>query len=361
MFDYCRFAGCLLIFLYHYDGLCGFGLKVNRSLTLDFIIRNGNEAITLFFMLSGFCMACRYRDRISSRKVSFASYAFGHYKKFLTMILVTLPITVIKAICMYKAGLDTMPNLFGFTLDILGIRTGYGMHSYFGYNGPLWFINVLFIMYILYYLVSYLCQGRAVYTGVCIALVLFSVSQQAIGTISCFVLNSNCYIGIAGFFIGAVLYEIYDYYEESPGSLKRIRSLCFMLIIIICAAIYLNVHFPGQGVLPEDSNLWVNYSLVLTLVFWPSLLLILSGIRIPSGMQGLTWLFSRLSTSIYIWHWPVIYILYSFGVMGSVRWIMGSRTINVLACTITLIFALLSALFLEKWVQKGIEGFFRKG
>lgn len=21
MFDYCRFAGCLLIFLYHYDGL----------------------------------------------------------------------------------------------------------------------------------------------------------------------------------------------------------------------------------------------------------------------------------------------------------------------------------------------------
>lgn len=360
MFDYLRFACCLLIFLYHYDGICGFGLRINKSRTLDFIIRNGNEAITLFFMLSGFCMACRYRELIEKRRISFGSYAWGHYSKFLTMILVTMPITIIKSICMYKAGLDTMPNLFGFILDLFGIRTGYGIHSSFGYNGPLWFINVLFLMYILYYFVVYVSKGQTGYVVVCLTLALFAVSQQAIGTIAVFVLNANCYVGIAGFFIGTLLYEIYDYYSSSPAAMTRICILCTAFTVSVWSGIYFNLHFPGIGVLPDDSNLWVNYSLVLTLIYWPSRILVMSQIQYSKKVRKLAGLLSKLSTSIYIWHWPIIYILYSLTLMNKVKWSMGSRMSNMLACGLTFGIAVISAFFFETRLQAGIRKFFRK-
>lgn len=305
-------------------------------------------------------MACRYREMIEKRAISFGAYAWAHYSKFLTMILVTMPITIIKSICMYKAGLDTMPNLFGFILDLFGIRTGYGIHSSFGYNGPLWFINVLFLMYILYYFVVYVSKGQTGYVVVCLTLALFAVSQQAIGTIAVFVLNANCYVGIAGFFIGTLLYEIYDYYSSSPAAMTRICFLCIAFTVSVWSGIYFNLHFPGIGVLPDDSNLWVNYSLVLTLIYWPSRILVMSQIQYSKKVRKLAGLLSKLSTSIYIWHWPIIYILYSLTLMNKVKWSMGSRMSNMLACGLTFSIAIISAFFLEKHLQAVIRQFFRK-
>lgn len=353
--DFLRFAGCLLIFFYHYDGICNFSLPVNNSAFWDFVIRNGNEAIVLFFMISGFCMSAGYREKIMDGKESFGKYACSHYLKFLSMILLTLPLTVVKSICMYKAGLDTMPNLYGFLLDILNIRTGYNIHACFGYNGPLWFINVLFILYIAYFGVCRFCKGRTVYRTTCIAITLFSISQMANGTFVWFVLNSSTYIGLASFFLGCLIYELTEAVIGNRVLQRRIRNLCLGIIVGILLTIYFNVNFPGIGKLSEESNLFMNYQLVLLLTLWPSLLYLATNSTKRSPIVSVEKIFGKLATSVYIWHWPVLYLQYALILKGKIQWSMGSLWGFLTSFGITFVISILSTISLEQKVFIGVK------
>lgn len=355
--DYFKFAGCLLIFIYHYDGLCGFNLPINKSPFCDFIIKNGNEAILLFFMVSGFCMAAGYRDNIRIGEESFGAYAVQHYLKFLSMILLTLPITVIKAIFMYKAGLDTMPNLYGFLLDILNIRTGYNIHPYFGYNGPLWFINVLFLIYILFFGVCRICKDDALYRTACIGIVFLSISQMANDGFVWFILNRYTFNGLSGFFMGCIVYEIADAVRGRRRLQRRISILCMSIITVIVTAIYFNVHFPGIGTLPQESNLFMNYEIVLLLGFFPEIIFLASEICMNRWMKSIGRMLGKLATSIYIWHWPIIYIQYALMLLGKISLSIGSSHGLAISFSITFTIAILSFTYFEKKVLRRIYQF----
>ena len=129
--------------------------KVFNWPIVDFFLSKGAIAVEIFFMISGFCMASRWKsnDCEGYHVPGLVEYFTHYYFRFVGLALLTMPVAIAKQITVYYAGLDGAPNLSNAILDIFCIRAGWGISASPPYNGPFWFINVLLIMYLLFWVI----------------------------------------------------------------------------------------------------------------------------------------------------------------------------------------------------------------
>lgn len=361
-FDWLRFAGCLLILVHHFDVLCNYLLPLDRIPFLHFAILNGQQVVVLFFALSGFCIAHNYRNRVLKREVRIGAFAYKHFMHFLSLILVTLPATAVMEIIMWRAGVREVPNAFEFILEILGLRTGYNITNSFGYNAPMWFINVLLLLYLIYYVITYLCKTRTKYIVICLILTVFALSQADYASFAFFIFEQPVVIGMLGFFAGVLLYELYDYYKESRAAMKRLSIMFIVLLAAGIAVIFANIHWfaPDAGLVAAETNdLFGRIRVTLLVLIWIPLIFLGAQIRYPQKKRlrrVSSWL-GKYATSIYIWHYPVLYIIYPLSLIGVYSWTMGVCAVSLIAVFAV---AAVSCAFLEKRMERGVKAFWKK-
>lgn len=158
--------------------------------------------------------------------------------------------------------------------------------------------------------------------------------------------------------MGCLIYEVIEFVKGKRRVNTRVRNLCICIIAGILMTIFCNVHFPGIGKLPEDSNLFMNYQIVLLLTFWPAVVFLAARISLSSRMTSVGKTLGKLATSIYIWHWPILYIQYALVLLGKIKCSMGSMVGFLLAFGITFAISILSAGFIERKTNIWIRMYF---
>lgn len=151
--DLLKFMASVIILLFHYFTAAG-GTIFTKYRPVCFVIENGAILVNLFFMISGFCISANYKSKIQDLRMNFSEFFKKKYIRLVSFSLLTLPIGIIKQVFVNKANLDSHICTFSDAIrDLFCIRYGWGCNSSMPYNGALWFINVLLVMYITYYFV----------------------------------------------------------------------------------------------------------------------------------------------------------------------------------------------------------------
>ena len=349
--DTMRGLFCILIVLYHYYGTCNGGFLSKIKIISD-ISANGNVVVDFFFMISGFCMAVNYKNRIMNHVIRFKDYFVKHYLKFISFALLTLPLALVKQVLVYKAGLDVKPNITDAILDVLCLRSGWGLQIAFPYNSPLWFIAVLLIMYLLYYVVCLLAKGSNTrYVTLCCFIFTIGITLIYNRHIFFYTIQEVTARGYCNFFMGCLLYEVYRMTRNNTALIKR-YNLLFILFVTVDVVVYLLGH----------PSIWGDFRIVFMFLLWPALIWgavqsrWLERILTVKPLLGL----GKLSNSIFIWHHPVIFIIFPLVYMGKLRIDLGSFGIFCIIMLIILTIAFLSNKFLENRTFRVLMSFFEK-
>ena len=175
-----RGIACLCIVCFHFFCLIvedqGFSYdSVPFISSSKYFFAYSKNAVELFFMLSGFLIAWRYRESIL--EMSFVSYFKKHYKKLLLASVVVNTWALVNALIRNNIGLTeglNEPTALRTILSILMINTGW-FTSYsqtkLPINTTMWFIDVLLLCYLLYYIIRKIGKDNRVYIGLSVLMV----------------------------------------------------------------------------------------------------------------------------------------------------------------------------------------------
>lgn len=331
---------CIGIILYHFQGVSQLFGSDNL---LANIIDNGNYSVDAFFCISGFCVAYNYRDRLINNKYSIFKFVRNNFKKIFIFVLITMPFALLKHWLVYKAGLDSKPSVENALYDLLCIRGVWTPD--FPYNSPLWFCNVLLLIYILYAFITFLSKklnrSGGVYFGllVAFAMVGFALLMNPSFTFLCF--REVPGRGMLNFFIGAIVYEAY----EKTNSNKYLKVINWIYVVLYIGAMILLYEL-------DKMALMGNIRMVYSFLFWPFLVLGASLIKKQNAAMKPFIMLGTMSNSFFIWHHPILYIIYGMSVLGIIEVEMNSWLLFVVYVLIVVGVGVLSGRYIEKYAMK---------
>ncbi|MCQ2511325.1 MAG: acyltransferase family protein, partial [Lachnospiraceae bacterium] len=155
-------------------------------------------------------------------------------------------------------------------------------------------------------------------------------------------------------FGGTLLYELHEFCSHEIKAKKRFNRISILFLGIAGICCYMNLHWPGTGALAEGEDLWVNIRIVLTVMVWAPIVFLASQIKLnrKSVMKKISGWTGSFATSVYIWHWPVIYLFYSWIRIGYIGWGLESKRGILIVWGSVFGISLISDSFLKRKKQK---------
>lgn len=243
-----------------------------------------------FFIISGFLMACQYRQRIQNREISFGSYLIrrlrGIYPMYLASNLVMLGIFI------FRSGISVLD--LDELLMMLTLQSGGGLSVAQPYNYPSWFISSLTLCYILYYALTHFSRNKTQYR--CAVAVLMMVGYILSANIwSFYFLYTANGFALLGFFLGVLLGDIYP--ELTDRQRGRLTLASAVILALVCCYGF------GIGFFQISSN-------VVTLgMFYICPQVLILSLACPPVSKVLQWkpfrFLGRISMSVFFWHAPL--------------------------------------------------------
>ena len=154
---------CVIAFVWHYQHFQPIGSPFYTILKPFYDY--GYLGVEIFYMLSGFGMILGYEKRIAESEMLPLEYFGRRLKKLYPPVLLSTIVTgVLQIVYLYQNGMIFQYaydyfNIDYFILNLIGIQTGIINRAY-SFNGPLWFVSVLLVCYIIFYLLIYLNKNR---------------------------------------------------------------------------------------------------------------------------------------------------------------------------------------------------------
>lgn len=300
--------------------------------------------VDLFFVISGFIMVHVYRDKIKDRKVSFADFTKKRLIRFYPLMVFSLCcVLVLQVIHKTMTGEFLVENLIfdnsilTFILNLLCLQGTSLVGSSF--NAPSWYLSIVFIMYVIFYVITYvtgkyhkenLAYGAMFLLGLVIAVKGYST------------VFLNCR-GLVGFFAGCLLYEACRRINEMEDIKKKnfIIWTAFFVLIGVCA---LGVKY-SHAVFASNVLVVVVYEILI----WP--LCVFLAINMPFvrwtlKQKPLTFL-GKISFSMYLIHFPVMVALDDANIIFSMGLNYASKRVFVLYACLVLVISILCYYFVE--------------
>ena len=262
-FNFWRVFFCIIIVFHHYDNYYSICPISN---VLGNICYAGRLGVEFFFMLSGFLISYNYYDNI--KQMSIVSFLKRRLSNLYPMLLFAMLLNIILKVVDYILHIPTNDplTLYSIITSALLIHSGWFYYNEFS-SMTNWFSNVLVLCYIIWFCFSKK-SNRKKYVMLCILMVSIGYSCLYRYLDIPFLYSNSCR-GYLSFFIGCLLYEIYNEINEHMGIIVS-RVLAFINIFVLLLILY----YP---------NLLGDYVMVFTIFSCP--IIIFSSLYLKSLMK----------------------------------------------------------------------------
>lgn len=221
------------------DGLFGGILRIAVWICLAY----GSAMTDCFFVLSGMFFCKGYLNKVICGEIEFKVYFVRRVRRlYPLMIISVIMMTVLQWIWFYAEGdwwTGRPATLWDSVIAMSGFSVGAVFHSVDHVNGPIWYISVLMIDYIVFYLICrYLIKKEDDKRYIFLLLpILLGFAIDSYGINLPFLTTENAR-GYVGFFVGVVFEIIYIRLSDKSKRLCRMVSFGILLLISIVFIIF---------------------------------------------------------------------------------------------------------------------------
>lgn len=191
-----------------------------------------------FFMISGFLMTYSYKERIAEKIVSFEDF-FVRKVKGVAIYYFISEIIVIGCMVVRSGFIASEIKLDKIIYDFLLVTNGLN-ETLIPYNGPLWFINILLVCYMIHFFILKKSKNnKDLYFLLLLIMIFLGVACETKGWSVPFLYRTSGE-GYSNYFLGALLYEIYSKIKDNSVKIKEALgiSIASLLAITILLARY---------------------------------------------------------------------------------------------------------------------------
>lgn len=318
------------------SGLSGGMLRVAVWLCLGY----GSVMTDCFFVLSGIAFCKGYLNKVIRGEIEFKEFLIRRVRRLYPLMMISVILmTVLQWIWFYMEGdwwTGRPASLWDSIIALSGLSVGSFFHSVDHVNGPIWYISVLMVDYVVFYftcryLIKREDEKRYLYFLLPI-LVGFFIDSYGINLPFLTMENARGYVG---FFVGVIFEIEIKRLSKTTKTIVRVFSFGVLLLVGVIFVIY------------KSSSLYIfdhAYFLMSVLIF-PSFLIAyepLMHLRIFENRFN-TYL-GRISFPVFLLHIPCMLL---FEILKRFVFVGTSRRIMNIAMIITVLFLSMIWIFIE--------------
>ncbi|NLR62684.1 acyltransferase [Chitinophaga varians] len=217
------------------------GGELNKSLpfysALSLFYTHGMVSVDIFFQLSGFIFFWLYANAIASGKIDFRKFWIYRFSRLYPLHFATLLIVaVLQPLVWQTTGhyfVIQYNDAYHFLLNILFIQN-WGFEVGPSFNAPSWSVSVEIFLYLLFFLI---CKLRW-HTNK--ALLLLLIPAGALMQHYTLLIGK----GVFSFFLGALLYYVYNYLVQHKNIRTYFRVISIVTIVLWAVVIISYYYYP---------------------------------------------------------------------------------------------------------------------
>ncbi len=306
--DVLRGVAALVVVLWHWQH---FFLPLNKQgvvfsannqpwfESLSVFYNYGDNAVQLFFCLSGFIFFWLYSKRIAERSISFRSFSILRLSRlyplhFITLIFVAV-VQLIYTDMTHTYFVYPFNDAYHFFLNLIFVSS-WGFQKGYSFNYPIWSVSVEILLYAIFFVFS-----RFFYQN--IIAVIFAI---IFGHFFVYSLNRFIASGIECFFLGAIVFIVYMQVVKRGDAWNA--SIWLPLLAVLAWLVTIEYvspnHVISHGELPwiyqKIESAWLDF------VLFPMTILSLALMETKRGTLGKRLSFvGDISYSSYLLHFPL--------------------------------------------------------
>ena len=358
-------SACIIAFFlhwnYHFIQFLGINIKssILSSRILQFLLRGpiGYMSVELFFIISGFLFAYIYIPRIVKKEYTFDNFIFKRFIRIMPLVALTSFICYILTFITRINDIKCWSTFCGNNINIVSLIYDFlfsGIHvinNNLSLNGPIWYINVLLVCYILAYGISCIYihfSNKIIFIlPIVLGIIIFETGWQFP------FLTLSTARGYIAFFEGIILYFLINKMDELKKQVK-IFLICISLVIIIISFGYIFFHFENYSNFISNTNVFVsNLYIFFDFIIYPPLLYILYNFEWVNNFCNTRFIkyLGKISYGIYLWNFPILggtYLLIRFLKLEDEYTVKYWFLIWIIMAVLHFILSVLSYNFLEK-------------
>nr|WP_314081704.1 acyltransferase [uncultured Leptotrichia sp.] len=351
-------SACIIAFFLHWDyhfiQFLGIDIKssILSSRTFQFLFRGpiGYMSVELFFIISGFLFAYIYIPRIREKEYTFDKFIFKRVIRIMPLVILTSSVCYIQIFIMRINNIkcwstfcinniNTISLIFDFIFS--GIHV---INNNLSLNGPIWYINVLLVCYILAYGISYIYvqfPNKILFMfPIILGIIIFETGWQFP------FLTTSVARGYVAFFEGIILYFLINRVEKFGYQVKKML-IYISLFAFFVSFRYIFLHFENYSTLISNINIFFDF------IIYPPLLYILYNFKWLNNFCNTRFIkyLGRISYGIYLWNFPIlggIYLLIRLFKLNNEVIVKYWFLIWIIMIILHFILSILSYKFIEK-------------
>ena len=307
-FNLLKFIGAITIAILlhyrdHFTRLLGLGNPFPSNLFLEYVSRASYFFVEMFFMISGLLFMIAYYDKIINGK-KFKDFIKNRIIRIYPLLIITTIFMYIINIILYKHNGQfweggTLSLWYLFSDLVFAGKPIFNIGNTL--NGPIWYLNVLLICYILAFILTKLSLKYKTKYVFIIPIIIGLVIRYSRTSFPFW--NINIARGLMSFFMGvvvAIFIKRYDQYSE-----KSKRTLKKILLLELIIFFYLLTR--------RNGDMYVDDTILsYTFLVFPELIIFLYDMKILNKICSTEFMkfLGNISFGIYLWNFPIYSTFY---------------------------------------------------
>ncbi len=339
-------------FFFHYNHFDSTYFQANPEAlplfsTFRWFYQCGWNLVDFFFVLSGFIFMYVYAKKIAENRINERTFFILRLSRLYPLHIATLLIVAAVQYFRLLSGrgyFDCQYNdLYHFLLNIFFLQAGL-FNDGFSFNGPSWSLSCEVAAYIIFF---YTLKNSKRATALFILYIFTGISILHM-QLNYPIFNAQVARMLMAFFAGSLLFYLNSYIRKLS---RRSKIIIFIALLLYSSLIAALVAKGGYA------TVFVHWERIMPLMIYPLFILLLLNITVIGKLFSLrpfTFL-GDLSYSIYLFHFPVQLLMYTFLPMTGIYLDYTKGSSLLLYAAITIAISAASHYLFEKPVQKFIR------